>query len=27
VYGPWVSHFLVDASLFVIGYDLFFIRG
>jgi membrane protease YdiL (CAAX protease family) len=27
VYGPWVSHFLVDASLFVIGYDLFFLRG
>lgn len=27
VYGPWVSHFLVDASLFVIGYDLFFLRS
>jgi membrane protease YdiL (CAAX protease family) len=27
VYAPWVSHFLVDASLFVIGYDLFFVRS
>jgi membrane protease YdiL (CAAX protease family) len=27
VYAPWVSHFIVDASLFVIGYDLFFVRG
>lgn len=24
---PWVSHALVDAALFVIGYDLFFVRG
>jgi membrane protease YdiL (CAAX protease family) len=27
VYAPWLSHVLVDASLFVIGYDLFFVRG
>ncbi len=27
VYAPWVSHALVDAALFVIGYDLFFVRG
>jgi membrane protease YdiL (CAAX protease family) len=25
--GPWVSHFLVDAALLVIGYDLAFRRG
>jgi membrane protease YdiL (CAAX protease family) len=27
VYAPWLSHLIVDASLFVIGYDLFFVRG
>lgn len=27
VYAPWLSHLLVDASLFVVGYDLFFVRG
>jgi membrane protease YdiL (CAAX protease family) len=27
IYAPWLSHLLVDASLFVIGYDLFFVRG
>jgi membrane protease YdiL (CAAX protease family) len=27
VYAPWISHLVVDASLFVIGYDLFFVRG
>jgi len=26
VYAPWLSHLLVDASLFVVGYDLFFVR-
>jgi membrane protease YdiL (CAAX protease family) len=25
--APWLSHFLVDAGLFVVGYDLFFIRS
>jgi membrane protease YdiL (CAAX protease family) len=27
IYAPWLSHLIVDASLFVIGYDLFFVRG
>ncbi len=27
VYAPWISHLLVDAGLFVIGYDLYFVRG
>jgi membrane protease YdiL (CAAX protease family) len=27
VYAPWLSHLIVDASLFVIGYDLFFVRA
>ncbi|HMF12500.1 MAG TPA: CPBP family intramembrane glutamic endopeptidase, partial [Gemmataceae bacterium] len=27
VYAPWLSHLIVDASLFVVGYDLFFVRG
>jgi membrane protease YdiL (CAAX protease family) len=27
VYAPWISHLLVDASLFVVGYDLCFVRG
>jgi len=27
VYAPWVSHMLIDASLFVVGYDLFFVRA
>jgi membrane protease YdiL (CAAX protease family) len=26
VYVPWLSHLVVDSSLFVIGYDLFFVR-
>jgi membrane protease YdiL (CAAX protease family) len=26
VYAPWLSHLLVDASLFVVGFDLFFVR-
>jgi membrane protease YdiL (CAAX protease family) len=25
--GPWVSHFVVDAALLVVGYDLVFQRG
>jgi membrane protease YdiL (CAAX protease family) len=24
LYAPWLSHLLVDAALFVVGYDLFF---
>jgi membrane protease YdiL (CAAX protease family) len=27
IYSPWLSHLLVDAGLFAIGYDLFFVRG
>jgi membrane protease YdiL (CAAX protease family) len=27
VYAPWISHLLVDASLFVVGYDLIFVCG
>jgi membrane protease YdiL (CAAX protease family) len=27
IYAPWLSHVIVDASLFVVGYDLFFVRG
>lgn len=27
VYGPWASHLLVDAVMFVVGYDLFFVRS
>jgi membrane protease YdiL (CAAX protease family) len=27
IYAPWLSHLLVDAALFVVGYDLFFVRG
>jgi membrane protease YdiL (CAAX protease family) len=27
VYAPWISHLLVDASLFVVGYDLFFVQS
>jgi len=27
IYSPWLSHLLIDAGLFVIGYDLFFVRG
>jgi membrane protease YdiL (CAAX protease family) len=26
LYAPWLSHLLVDAALFVVGYDLFFVR-
>jgi membrane protease YdiL (CAAX protease family) len=26
IYPAWVSHLLVDAGLFVIGYDLVFVR-
>src|SRR5262249_1527345 len=24
IYAPWLSHLVVDAGLFVVGYDLFF---
>jgi membrane protease YdiL (CAAX protease family) len=27
VWSPWLSHAIVDAGLFVVGYDLFFVRG
>jgi membrane protease YdiL (CAAX protease family) len=27
VYAPWISHMLIDASLFVVGYDLLFVRA
>jgi membrane protease YdiL (CAAX protease family) len=27
LYAPWLSHLLIDAALFGVGYDLFFIRG
>jgi membrane protease YdiL (CAAX protease family) len=27
LYAPWLSHAVVDAGLFVIGYDLFFVLG
>jgi membrane protease YdiL (CAAX protease family) len=27
LYAPWLSHLVVDASLFVVGYDLFFVRA
>jgi len=27
LYACWLSHLLVDAALFVVGYDLFFVRG
>ena len=27
VYGPWISHMIVDAAMFVVGYDLFFVRA
>jgi membrane protease YdiL (CAAX protease family) len=27
LYAPWLSHLLVDAALFVVGYDLFFVRA
>jgi len=27
LYAPWLSHMLVDVALFVVGYDLFFVRG
>jgi membrane protease YdiL (CAAX protease family) len=26
LYAPWLSHLLVDAALFVVGYDWFFVR-
>ena len=27
LYAPWLSHAVVDAAMFVIGYDLVFVRG
>jgi membrane protease YdiL (CAAX protease family) len=27
IYAPWLSHMVVDAGLFVVGYDLFFVTG
>ena len=27
LYAPWVSHLLVDAAIFLIGYDLCFLRS
>jgi membrane protease YdiL (CAAX protease family) len=27
LYAPWLSHLVVDAALFVVGYDLFFVRA
>jgi membrane protease YdiL (CAAX protease family) len=26
LYAPWLSHLVVDAALFVVGHDLFFVR-
>ena len=27
LFAPWLSHLVVDAALFVVGYDLFFVRA
>jgi len=27
IYAPWLSHMVVDAGLFVVGYDIYFVMG